>query len=159
MFDLTTYIWATKTATAIAETATGSKTVDINTSTGQLDEEALETLKQSKGNMIVAVGKVYRLSRVEQNSYKYINTRTDGASDLVKMTELDLNITTGEFTIRDISVEGQSVEELEEKVDNHIADTTAHITAEEREFWNNKVTAEATQIGLTTDFTLSLSKQ
>lgn len=84
--------------------------------------------------MIVAVGRVYRLSRVEQNSYKYINTRTDGASDLVKMTELDLNITTGEFTIRDISVEGQSVEELEEKVDNHIADTTVHITQEEREF-------------------------
>ena len=158
MFDITTYIWATKTAVAIAETAAGAKTIDINTSTGQLDEESLNLLKQSRGSMIVAVNKVYRLSRIEGNTYKYINSLTDGASDLVKMSELDLNIETGYFSIRDISVEGQSVEELEEKVDNHIADTTAHITAEERAKWNDKVSADVEQIGLSANYNLNFTK-
>lgn len=155
MFDLTTYIWATKTAVGIAEKAGGAKAVDISTTTGQLDEEALQTLKDSKANIIVLQQKVYRLSRIEGNDYKYINSLTEGASEYVSMTELNININTGEFYTKVLTIEGQSIEELERRFNAHVNNMGLHVSEEDRENWNNKVTAETLQIS-TDDFGLNL---
>lgn len=158
MFDITTYIWATKTASVIAEKASGGKTIKVETSTGQLDEDALNVLKESNASMVILNGKVYRLSRIEGITYKYINSKTDGTDEVVTMTELDINIQTGEFSTKILVIENQSVEDLERRLNAHIHDTSAHLTEEERAYWNTKVSADATQVGLSTDYDLNLSR-
>lgn len=158
MFDITTYILSTKTAAAIAGKAAGGKTVDVQTSSGQLDEDALNTLKESKSNIIILQDKVYRLSRIEGADYKYINSLTDGSSQIVKMTELNINIDTGEFETKILIIEGQAVEELIERLEHHESNFNIHVSEEDRNNWNNKVTAEAVQIDLSTNYMLNLSK-
>jgi hypothetical protein len=63
------------------------------------------------------------------------------------MTELDINKETGEFSTRVLITDQSEVGELRREFESHRDDEVRHITAEEREYWNNKVTAEVTKDG------------
>lgn len=97
MFDVTTFILCTKNTEALINKATGGQPVEIETTTGQLDEDALNKLKESKSALVVLNQKVYRLSRIEETTYKYINLSTSGTSQTLEATELDINTETGHF--------------------------------------------------------------
>ena len=157
MFDITTFLLTKDYTTAIVSKQAG-KTVDIESASGELDEDALKSLLESVQSTVVLENKVYRLSRIEGDTYKYINTKTDGAKQTIDMTELDINKITGKFTTKQLVIEGSSVAELWEIVDNHINDSSVHISDTDRAAWNNKVSADATQIGTSKDYNLKLSK-
>ena len=156
MFDITTYIWCTKTAKSLIDKV-GGKTVDIETSTGQLDEEALKILEESKSSMLVLNQKVYRLSRIEGTTYKYINSLTDGSSRVISITELDVDTTTGNFESKILMIDNTALEELRAEFEAHRDNNLRHVSDEERERWNNKVTASIT-LDEHTDYILNLSK-
>ena len=62
------------------------------------------------------------------------------------MTELDIDKETGDFFIKQIIIEGSSVEWLEQLVREHIEDNNIHVSENDRAYWNNKVSAEVTEI-------------
>lgn len=111
MFDITTFLLTKDYTTAIVSKQAG-KTVDIESASGELDEDALKSLLESVQSTVVLENKVYRLSRIEGNTYKYINTKTDGTKQTIDMTELDINKITGKFTTKQLVIEGSSVAEL-----------------------------------------------
>ena len=158
MFDITTFLLTKDYTTAIVSKQAG-KTVDIESASGELDEDALKSLLESVQSTVVLENKVYRLSRIEGDTYKYINTKTDGTKQTIDMTELDINKITGKFTTKQLVIEGSSVAELWEIVDNHIKDSSIHISGADRAAWNNKVSADATQIGTSNNYNLNLSKE
>ena len=158
MFDITTFLLTKDYTTAIVSKQAG-KTVDIESASGELDEDALKSLLESVQSTVVLENKVYRLSRIEGNTYKYINTKTDGTKQTIDMTELDINKITGKFTTKQLVIEGSSVAELWEIVDNHINDSSIHISDADRAAWNNKVSADVIQIGTSKDYNLKLSKE
>lgn len=144
MFDLTTYILSREFATALVDKQAG-KTIETETSSGHIDEEGISKLRDSDASLIKADGKLYRLSRVEGSNYKYLNTHTDGSSQIAQMTEIDLNINTGDFTLKDVMIEGAPVEELRRLVESHINNTEVHVSSADREEWNSRVKAEVPQ--------------
>ena len=158
MFDITTFLLTKDYTTAIVSKQAG-KTVDIESASGELDEDALKSLLESVQSTVVLENKVYRLSRIEGDTYKYINTKTDGTKQTIDMTELNINKITGKFTTKQLVIEGSSVAELWEIVDNHINDSSVHISSADRAAWNNKVSADATQIGTSNNYNLNLSKE
>ena len=158
MLDITTYILARGyTDAAIAESGGGKPTeVIITDVSGTIPAEALEQLN-NKGTIIGLENKVYRLSRIENDNYKYICSITNGAGQTLSMTELNVDINTGEFFTKQIVFNSGSVEYLEERLNNHIADNVAHITSSERDNWNNKVSAEVDHLA-DQDYRLRLIK-
>ena len=158
MFDITTFLLTKDYTTAVVSKQAG-KTVDIESTSGELDEDALKSLLESVQSTVVLENKVYRLSRIEGDTYKYINTKTDGTKQTIDMTELNINKITGKFTTKQLVIEGSSVAELWEIVDNHIKDSSVHISSADRAAWNNKVSADATQIGTSNNYNLNLSKE
>ena len=157
MIDITTYILAKGyTNAAIAESGGGKPAeVEIADVSGTIPAEQLDQLT-NKGAIIVLENKVYRLSRIESNTYKYINSVTNGTGQTINMTELDIDKDTGDFNTKQIVFNSGSVEYLEERLNNHISDNTVHITATERNYWNNKVSAEAEAISGEQDYRLKL---
>ena len=157
MIDITTYILAKGyTNAAIASSGGGKPTeVDITDVSGTIPAEQLDQLT-NKGAIIVLEDKVYRLSRIESNNYKYISSVTNGAGQTINMTELDIDKETGEFFTKQIVFNSGSVEYLEERLNSHISDNTVHITATERNYWNNKVSDEAETISGEQDYKLKL---
>ena len=135
MIDITTYILAKGyTNAAIASSGGGKPTeVDITDVSGTIPAEQLDQLT-NKGAIIVLEDKVYRLSRIESNNYKYISSVTNGAGQTINMTELDIDKDTGEFFTKQIVFNSGSVEYLEERLNSHISDNTVHITATERNY-------------------------
>ena len=135
MIDITTYILAKGyTNAAIASSGGGKPTeVDITDVSGTIPAEQLDQLT-NKGAIIVLEDKVYRLSRIESNNYKYISSVTNGAGQTINMTELDIDKETGEFFTKQIVFNSGSVEYLEERLNSHISDNTVHITATERNY-------------------------
>lgn len=139
MIDVTTYILARGyTAAAIASGQSKNKEIEIDDVSGTLPEGVLADLTKSNASVIKLSGKYYRLSRVEGDNYKYINSTTNGAGQIINMTELDVDKNTGEFQTKQIIFEGSSVAYLEDELQEHITDNTRHITAAERTKWNNK---------------------
>ena len=134
MIDITTYILAKGyTDAAIAESGGGEPTeVDIETTSGTIPAEALEQLT-NKGAIIALENKIYRLSRIEGDTYKYICSVTNGSGQTINMTELNIDKNTGDFFTKIIVFNSGSVEYLEERLNNHIADSVAHITSSERD--------------------------
>lgn len=153
--DITTFLLAKDFTTAVVNKQAG-KEVMLAEYSGKLDEDALNSLKESIASAINLDGKIYRLASITSTEYRYINTMTEGATTVVSMTELDINKKTGEFTTKILIVDQTPVGELKAELENHIADMTMHITAEERDYWNNKVTAEVEQDG--PDYKLHLIK-
>ena len=135
MIDVTTYILARGyTNAAIAESGGGKPAeVEITDVSGIIPADKLDQLT-NKGAILVLENKIYRLSIVESNTYKYINSVTNGAGQTINMTELDIDKDTGEFNTKQIVFNSGSVEYLEERLNSHIEDNTVHITATERNY-------------------------
>ena len=154
MIDITTFILAKSyTNAAIAEAGGGAPVeVDISSVSGVIPAEELEQL-ENKGAIISLENKVYRLSRIENDTYKYICAITNGIGQTINMTELNVDKNTGEFFTKQIVFNSGSVEYLEERLDNHVADSTAHITSSEHE----KVSAEVDHLS-DQDYRLRLIK-
>ena len=133
MLDITTYVLARGyTDGAIAASGGGKPTeVIITDVTGTIPAEELKEL-ENKGALILLENKVYRLSRIEENIYKYMCQITSGAGQTLSMTELNIDSTSGDFFTKQIVFNSGSVEYLEERLNNHIADDVAHITDTER---------------------------
>ena len=133
MLDITTYILARGyTDGAIAASGGGKPAeVVITDVSGTIPAEELDELK-NKGALIVLEDKIYRLSRIENNTYKYICSITNGSGQTIVMTELNIDEATGDFFTKQLVFNSGSVEYLEERLDNHIADNIAHITDAER---------------------------
>lgn len=134
MIDITTYILAKGYTDAAIEAGGGGKPaeVDIETTSGTIPAEALEQLT-NKGAIIALENKIYRLSRIEGDTYKYICSVTNGEGQTINMTELNIDKNTGDFFTKIIVFNSGSVEYLEERLNNHIADNVAHITSSERD--------------------------
>ena len=147
LFEVTTYALAKQyTDSAIEAAGGGEAEVTITDVTGTISQEGLEKLKESKNTIITLDGKVYRLSRIEGDNYKYIASITDGEGQTVNMTELNINQNTGDFYTKQLVFNSGSVEYLERRLNAHIEDNVRHINSSERDYWNNKVSTEAEQI-------------
>jgi len=97
--------------------------VEINpeTITGQLSPTKLNLLTTNMVNRILRGDKIYYLSIKEGNTRKYFSTSAEDYD------EIDVNITTGEYEVKN------------SRLVNHINNKTIHITQAEREFWNKKL--------------------
>ena len=99
MFDVITYALARGYTNAAISQAGGSKEIDVETISGTIPKDKLDELLKSDGNVIKCDNKIYRLSRIEGNNYKFMNSTTDGSGQVVNMTELDLDREAGANTI------------------------------------------------------------
>jgi hypothetical protein len=144
--DITTYVLVKEFTTAVVNKQAGYQ-LELPEYTGKLDEDALNKIAESIQTSIILDGKLYKLSRITGTEYKYVNLTTDGRETVVSMTELDIHKETGEFSTRRLITDQSEVGELRQEFEAHRDDEVRHITAEEREYCNNKVTAEVTKDG------------
>ena len=137
MIDITTYILARGyTAGAIAQFsesgAAKMKEVEIADVSGQIPEAELNSLLSSSGSIIKLEGKYYRLARIEGDNYKYINSTTTGAGQTCNMTELTVDKNTGDFTTKQILFASASVQYVEDELQAHVMDSSAHVSTSDR---------------------------
>ena len=133
MLDIATYVLARGyTAAALANGAASGKEVEVDDVSGQLPESTLTELTKSTSAVIKLEGRYYRLTRIEGDNLKYINSTTNGSGQIINMTELDINKETGEFSTKQIIFEGSSVQYLEDALNTHIENTTMHVSAADR---------------------------
>ena len=145
-FDITAYILSKEFTAVTVKSAVdkqAGQTVELVDSSGTLNQETLDTLNNSISNTIILDHKVYRLNSITDDLYKYICTVTDRTDNVISMTELRINKTTGDFETKQLIVDQSPVGELKRQFDEHLADMEAHITQAERDHWNDKVSAEA----------------
>ena len=134
MFDVITYALARGYTNAAISQAGGSKEIEVETISGTIPKDKLDELLKSDGNVIKCDNKIYRLSRIEGNNYKFMNSTTDGSGQVVNMTEFDLDRETGDFYTKQIIIEGSSVEWLERLVREHIEDNNIHVSSADRAY-------------------------
>jgi len=148
MLDITTYILARRSASIIAQQAVEEiePEVIIEESSGTLPPDVLAKIVGANAAYIKLENKIYRLSRIETNNYKFINSYTDGSGQVVSMIELDIDKTSGEFTTKPLIIQGSSVADLERRLEEHINDNNIHVSENDRAYWNNKVSAEVIEI-------------
>ena len=115
--------------------------ITVYDSQGTLDEQELELLAKNKVNRLVYNNIIYYLAIQAGNVRKYFSR-----NELTKSNELDINMTTGDYVI---------FASIDLVLDEHIKDTVRHITQSERNFWNNKVSAEVKVLD-TNDYNLLL---
>lgn len=155
MFDITTYILAREYAATVVTKKAGAE-VEVVSASGKIDEDSLQKLMASNASFITLDKKVYRLSRIEGEVRKYLNTCTDGDHRVVKMTELNLNSSTGDFHTKILINDHEEVEQLREELRVHEDNSSIHVAESDRNNWNSKVSAEAQQVGLGPDYCLNL---
>lgn len=136
MIDVTTYILSrhyADVAIKISEKESNPELVVTNIS-GEFSPEGLSILKDKKNALIILENKLFRLTRIEGDVYKYICTYTNGSANSPSMLELDVDINTGYFNTRQLTIEGSSVEYLEERLNAHINNKIVHTNSKERNF-------------------------
>ena len=148
MLDITTYILARRSAVIAAQQAVeeNEPEIIIEEASGTLPTDVLSKILSATAAFIRLDDKLYRLSRVEDNTYKFINSYTDGLGQVISMNELDINKISGEFTVKPLIIQGSSVADLERRLQEHIENSDIHVTAAEKAYWNNKVSAEVVEI-------------
>lgn len=99
---------------------------------GTLNESDLELLRKNKVNRLVIDSNIYYLSIINGNIRKYFTRAEQKTSN-----EIQVDMDTGSY-----HVTWKNDPALEE----HINDKIVHITAGERLFWNNKVSATKEKI-------------
>lgn len=104
--------------------------IEILTSQGTFDSEVLNLLISSRLNKIVYQNRIYSLATKDESIWRY----TGSTNDPNIINTIVVNVETGEYAYS--MIRNQTLEE-------HIADNSRHITNEERDFWDNKVTADA----------------
>lgn len=101
---------------------------------GVLPESILLFLRSNRLNKVVLGNKIYYLSIKNGNIQQYFSNTSNNIPNEPNFNRVDLNIDTGEFTIKDTWLDAQ--------MKNHMNDTNIHITPKERVFWNNKLNCE-----------------
>ena len=119
------------------------KFITLTTTQGELSEEELALLNSNQVNRFIYNNSVYYLSIKDGTIRKYFTQNQS-----TEFNEIDVDTETGGYII---------FSKLNPIIDNHIKNTIIHITANEREFWNNKVSAEVEEIN-TNDYNLLLKK-
>lgn len=104
---------------------------------GVLPESILLFLRSNRLNKVVLGNKIYYLSIKNGNIQQYFSNTSNNIPNEPNFNRVDLDIDTGEFTIKDTWLDEQM-----KKAINHMNDTNIHITPEERIFWNNKLNCE-----------------
>ena len=123
----------------------GVQFVYVDSLSGTLDSDTLSLLLMNKVNRIVYADTVYYLSIIESDYRKFFSRVQSSVYN-----EIDVNIKTGVYTI---------ISKEDPLLHDHIADTDIHVTAKEKAFWNDKVTAWVTSTeGEPEACTLVLSK-
>lgn len=107
--------------------------VRIYETEGRLDDDKLAKIKDNNLNRLVYNNIVYYYARTIDNLKQYhsIVEQTSADTDLNTIT---VNLDTGDYVMESI---------LSSYLTDHINNRIVHITQEEREFWNNKVTTES----------------
>ena len=102
--------------------------VSINGMSGTLSETELEWLKTSKVAMLQFGPAVYKLAVIQGKIYKYCTT-----SPAAIYNEIQVDTDTGNYSV---------TQQIPYALQQHINNMEVHITQQERENWNNKVTTE-----------------
>jgi len=111
---------------------------------GIIPEDKFNLIIDNKVNKLMYNGNIYTLSMISGNIRKYYTSfgiKLDNA--------LDIDMTTAEYII---------YSNTDEALTEHMNDSVVHITREEREAWNEKVTAYAEAIEDSEDARLVLTK-
>ena len=98
--------------------------IPVDELSGTLDPELLNYIVTNSVNRLVRGNKIYYLSIVNGNVKRYFSTAAEDYD------AIDVNVITGEYTVTNTRIVA------------HMNNNTIHITQAEREFWNNKVTAD-----------------
>ena len=98
--------------------------IPVDELSGTLDPELLNYIVTNSVNRLVRGNKIYYLSIVNGNVKRYFSTAAEDYD------AIDVNVITGEYTVANTRIVA------------HMNNNTIHITQAEREFWNNKVTAD-----------------
>lgn len=114
--------------------------ITLTALSGTLSEEVLLLLNNV--NRLVYNNKIYYVSVRDGNIKKY--SSKDPSSLL---NEIDVNMQTGEYQI---------INSIDIILKEHIENNSIHVTQQEKDNWNNKVSAEATEIA-SSDYKLILS--
>ena len=75
---------------------------EIKGETGVLAEKDLKTLLESRSNLLVYQGKVFRFSKSEGDLHKYVNASTTDDSDLYAFQQITVNGKDGSWKISDL---------------------------------------------------------
>ena len=76
--------------------------IEIKGETGVLAEKDLKTLLESRSNLLVYQGKVFRFSKSEGDLHKYVNASTTHDSDLYTFQQITVNGKDGSWKISDL---------------------------------------------------------
>lgn len=75
---------------------------EITGDTGVFAEKDLKTLLESRSNLLVYQGKVFRFSKSEGDLHKYVNASTNNDSDLYTFQQITVNGKDGSWKISDL---------------------------------------------------------
>lgn len=110
--------------------------IPINALEGNLSEENLEKLTNSDLNRIVFNNIIYYYARINDN-IKIYYAITEQVGGITDYNEIDVDLETGHYVVTSV---------YNKRMMDHINDRVVHITQQEREFWNNKVTTDVGSI-------------
>lgn len=117
----------------MAEQYIQAQYIELSAATGILEPEKLKKLNESRSNLIVYEGKVFRFSRKENHFLKYVCLFVDGMETDVKGQQAVIEDTSGEWVITDLTSEAEhDIEDLKEEV-NELKIHVQHDIADLRE--------------------------
>lgn len=91
--------------------------IEIETTTGIFDTETLQKLKDSRSNLLVYQGKVFRFSKTEGTFLKYINLSVNGFQEFFVGQQIVVDGESGQWVLTDLkSEEEQEIEDLQQDV-------------------------------------------
>ena len=108
------------------------KFIYITNTSGILDVEELGLLLENKVNRLVFNNTIYYLSIIENEIRKYFSKNQSS-----KNNEIQVNSTTGEYEV---------ISKIDPILEQHIENRNIHVSAEDRLFWDNKVSAITTPL-------------
>ena len=114
--------------------------IKLTSTGGILPVEVLGLLNNA--NRLTYNNVIYYLSVKDNNTYKYFSKTNSSV-----LNEIDVNVETGEYQI---------VNSIDIILKEHIENNSIHVTQEEKNNWNNKVSTEVTEIA-SSDYKLILS--
>jgi len=104
---------------------------------GVLPESILLFLRSNRLNKVVLGNKIYYLSIKNGNIQQYFSNTSNNIPNEPNFNRVDLNIDTGEFTIKDTWLDAQMKLAIE-----HINNQDIHVTLDDKLRWNNKLNCE-----------------
>lgn len=117
------------------------KTIHLETPYGTLTPEQLLAVINNDVNRFIFNNSIYYLSYKSGNIKKYYSSLTEPVEGEY-LNQINVDITTGNYAI--VSTSNITWKDIED----HINDTSIHVTSAQKTFWDNKVTAETEILNL-----------